>query len=99
MSGEVPPACTVTKFFFDGVDDIAGDLRGEYPKVIRQEDENDAQGEAPAVFPEIFVDGLQMLQTKNLSEVTKPDRKNLAVQRETLILRPERWQSGLLRQS
>ena len=43
---------------FDRIDDIARDLRTEDLKIVGQDDKNEAQKEAPAVFPEILVYGL-----------------------------------------
>lgn len=41
---------------------MTGELRSEYGKVIRKHNKQDAQAQPYAVFPEIFIDRLQMLQ-------------------------------------
>ena len=94
MRGDVIP-----QFFIDGIHDITSDLGRKDAKVIGQDNEHDSEQESPAILPEILIYSLKVLQSKNLGKVTTPEGKNLAVQPETLILRPERWQSGLLRQS
>ena len=94
MRGDILP-----QFFIDGIHDITRDLGRKDAKVIGQDDEHHSEQEPPAILPEILIYSLKVLQTRNFGKVTTPEGKNLAVQPETLILRPERWQSGLLRQS
>jgi hypothetical protein len=43
------------QYAFDGVDDIARHLRGQDAEIVGQDDKDEAQEKAPAIFPEIFV--------------------------------------------
>ena len=51
----------IAEFFFHGIDDEAGDLGGQDAEIIREDDEEDPQEKAPAIFPEIFIYGPQVL--------------------------------------
>ena len=67
------------EFLVDGIDHIARYLGGQDPEIVGKDDEDKAQQEPPAIFPEILINSLQVLQIKNLNKVTTPDGKNLAV--------------------
>ena len=43
------------QFGFNGVDDVAGDLGSQDPEIVGQDNKQEAQEKAPAVFPEVFV--------------------------------------------
>jgi len=49
------PAAVSSQFAFDGVDDIAGHLRSQDAEIVGQDDKDEAQEKAPAIFPEILV--------------------------------------------
>ena len=80
--GAVPGLLAVDvglELLVDGIDHIARYLGGEDAEIVGQDDEGKAQQEPPAIFPEILINSLQVLQIKNLNKVTTPDGKNLAV--------------------
>ena len=52
----------VAEFFFHGIDHVTCHLWGKDAEIVGKDDEQEAPEKAPAVFPEIFIDCLQMLQ-------------------------------------